>query len=303
MKKIKMKDISRIVKRYTDNLKKQRDVVSVVQIGSSLKKEKLYPNSDIDFLVIYRNTKKEFMTNDEIEGIEIQVINRGQKEFRELARSGNPLELIALYFGKILYDKGFFSSIKNEDYKPNNKTIERWIHTAAFNLGDAATQYSFPTCLCCYFKALHHAAREFCRAVIVKELGIIVEGDSVILDKLKKLHTDIYKNYMKIIQGRRNYEELEPKFVKEIRIKNSGLGTCLLAVEKIMIKSLKIIEKIDVPKVNDLISDLEKKHVIDHYHGFYFVPEKNELILNLFLKNGKPGFFTFDLEKGQWKKD
>jgi len=288
--------VVKLAKKYSEKLKKKKNVVSIVQIGSSLRKEDFKQNSDLDFLVIYENPVKKSIELENVNGIEITLIKHGKKQFLKSLGEGNPVDLIALSFGKILYDTGFFTGIKKKKFEPNEKTIEKWIHTATFNLMDAATNYSLPSCMCCYFKALHHAAREFSRVMILKEEKELLEGDKAILDRLKANHPDLYHKFMLIIDGRKNYEKFEQKYIKYPKIKSSGLGKYLLAAENIAIKALKISMGLNVPKVNELISRLQKKYKIDHYHSFYIDPERKELTLHLILKGDRPGFFRYSLK-------
>ena len=56
-----MKEFNRaakLAKRYSEKLKKEKNVVSVVQIGSSLRKEDFTPDSDVDLVIVYENPVK-----------------------------------------------------------------------------------------------------------------------------------------------------------------------------------------------------------------------------------------------------
>ena len=290
---------AKLAKEYSEKLKKKKNIVSIVQIGSSLRREDFKPNSDLDFLVIYENPVKKSIEIEDMYDVEINLIRRGRKQFLKSVEEGNPIDLIALKFGKVLYDTGFFAEMKKKGFKPTEKTIKKWIHTATFNLMDAAMNYSLPACMCCYFKALHHAAREFCRVIILKEQGELLEGDVSILERLKTNHPDLHKKFRLIINGRKNYEKFEQKYIKYPKIKASGLGKYLLATEDIAIEALKISMGLNVPKINELISQLQKKYKIDHYHSFYISPERKELVLHLILKENKSGLFRYNLKNGE----
>lgn len=291
--------IAKLARKFAKKLEKEKNLVSIVQIGSSLRKEDFKPNSDLDFLVVYENPVKKSMGFETVEDIEVNLIRHGKKQFLNSLKEGNPVDLIALRFGKILYDNGFFAGIRRKKFKPSEKTIEKWVKTATFNLMDAATNYSFPTCMCCYFKALHHAARDFSRAMILKEQEKLLEGDVTILDNLKANYPDLYQKFKLIINGRKNYEKFEQKYIEFPKIKRAGLGKYLLALEDITIKALKITKKLDVPKVNELISQLQKKYDIEQYHSFYITPEHAKLMLHLILKGNKSGFFQYNLKNGK----
>ena len=298
----KFEKATRLGKDYAGKLKKERGIVSIVQIGSSLRREDFKPNSDLDFLVIYENPVKKSIELEDIDGVEINLIRYGKKQFVKSLEEGNSVDLIALRFGKVLHDDGFFAEMKEKGFRPSEKTIDKWIRTATFNLMDAAMNYSFPACLCCYFKAIHHAAREFCRAVILKEEGDLLEGDANVLRRLKSSNPELYRKFRMVTKGRGSYEKFEAKYIKSPKIRNSGLGKYLLATEDIAIEALKITMGLNVPKVNKLISKLQKSYKIDHYHSFYLAPEHKSLMLNLGLKGGKLGFFEYSLENGELVK-
>ena len=289
----------KLVKKYSDRLKKKKNIVSIVQIGSSLRREDFKQNSDLDFLIVYENSVKKSIELKHVDGIEITLIRHDKKQFLKSLEEGNPVDLIALKFGKVLYDTGFFAEMKKKKFKPTEKTIEKWVHTATFNLMDAAMNYSFPSCICCYFKAIHHAAREFCRVILLKEEKELLEGDEAILERLKVKHPDIYQKFRLVIDGKKNYEKFEQKYMKYPKIKAFGLGKYLLATEDIAIKALKISMELNVPKVNKLISNLQKRYKIDHYHSFYITPERKELTLHLVLKGDETGFFRYSLKNGK----
>jgi len=289
-------DITRLVKRYAKKIKKDKGVVSIIQIGSSLREEDFQSNSDLDFLVIYENPVTRFIELKNIDDLEINLIKYGKKQFLKSLKEGTPIDLIALKFGKVLYDNGFIVKVKKKNFKPSEKTIEKWLHTATFNLMDAAMNYSLPACMCCYFKALHHSAREFSRAIILKEQEEFLEGNSAVLENLKANYPQLYKKFKLIIEGRNNYEKFKQKYIRSPKINASGLGRYLLALEDISIEALKITKGLEVPKINQLIEELQKKYKIDHYSSFYIAPEDKKLMLHLVLKGDKSGFFNYSLE-------
>ena len=231
-----------------------------------------------------------------MDGFNIQMLRYGKKQFLKSVKEGIPVNLISLKFGKVLYDNDFFSELKKKGFQPTEKTIERWVSSAAFNLGDAAMNYSFPTCISEYFKSLRNAARGFCSILILKEKGIVVDGIRMILDNLD--HPNLCEKFRLVIKGKKEGKELK-RIVMHQKIKASGHGKYLLAAEDIAIKALKISMGLNVPKANKLIAQLQKKYDIDHYHGFWLNPGNKELMLHMVLKGDRSGFFRYSLETGE----
>lgn len=292
--------VTELAEKYSEKLRKKGGVASIVQIGSSLRKEDFGPDSDLDLLVVYGHPVRRTMSYDRAQGIEIQLIRRDRKQFVRMLEEGNPVDLIALRFGKVLYDDGFLAETKKKGFGPTESTIKGWVRTASFNLMDAAHNYTFP-CACDYFKALHHAAREFCRAMLLKERGVLLEGDKAVLDALETDYPDLYRSFLLIVDGKKqgSPDADEWREIKHPTIESSGLGKYLLAAEEIEIRALKSVMGLNAPKVNDLISQLRKKYRIGHYSGFYLIPEQKELLLNLSLKGNRFGMFRYSLEDGK----
>lgn len=291
----------KLAREYAKKIK-DTDVISIVQIGSSLRKEDFTPDSDLDFLVIYKKTVKDFLRHDKIGDFEVNIIQHGKNQFVKSLKEGNSVDLIALKFGKVLYDNGFFKQQRDRVYKPTQKTVDKWLHTASFNLGDASINYTLPTCMCCYFKSLQHAAREFCRAIIVKEHNEIIEGNNNIVNRLRDKYPKICKNFDLIINGRKSYKNFDSKLIKSRFIKNSGLGKYLLAAEEIAIEAFRICKDLDMSKVNDLISRLTKKYQIEYFHSFHLIPESKQILINMILKRNKVAIFIYNIEDKTLRK-
>jgi len=290
----------RLAKQYAEKLK-NNEVISIVQIGSSLRKKDFNSYSDLDFLVIQKKKAKDFLQHGNIKNIETNIVRHGKSQFLNSLKEGNPIDLVALKFGKIMFDNGFFESQRKISYKPNKNTIDRWMHTASFNLSDASRAYSMPASEE-YFKSLHHAAREFCRAIIVKEFGEVVEGNTAILDRLKHKHPGLYKSFKLIIYGRKSYEYTDLALINHKRIKNSGHGKYLLAAEETAIGAFRICRNVKMPRINNLLYKLSKRVEIDYFMGFYLVPESCHILINLALKKGKVIVFVYDMKGKKLKR-
>ena len=292
--------IEALVKSHSRRFKSD-GAVFAFQIGSSLKEEDFFDNSDLDFLVVYdKKIRKGFILNRG-KGIEINIMRRSRERFLKLLEDGNPVDLIALRFGKVLLDDGFVEGLRKKEYEPTQRTMEQWMHTASLNLSSVTSNYSLPACMCCYFRELHHSARDFSRAMIVKEKNDLVEGDAAVLGRLESLYPELVDGYRLILDGRRNYQKFESKYVKTVKIEENELGRYLLAGEEFARKAYKVVLGLSLPRVNDLISDLEKKYIIDHYHGFWLSSERKEIIVGLVLEGDRLKYFTYDLGIGEWK--
>lgn len=275
--------------------------ISIIRLGSSLRKQDFTEYSDIDFLAIYQNHVRRGVRTDFHDGLEINVIRMGKKNFIRSAREGSPLELIALVYGKAVHGKAFFHQMEKIQFRPTQRTIDVWLRTASFNMMSASSSYPFPACLCCYFKDLHHGARGFIRAMALKETWRLLEGDEPVIAYLDSRHPSLSGKFRLIIEGRENCMKFRRGYANVKRIRSSGLGKYLLAAEDISIKSMEIIAGLKVPKVNTLIAQLGKKFRIENISSFYLEPESKSLALHLSLRNGRFGFFTLDLKSGKLK--
>lgn len=294
---MEFKEAQRLVDVYLKKLKKD-NVVSIVQIGSSLRKKEFFGNSDLDLFTIYRNPVRDRLKVEYQDDVEVNIIRRGKQQFLKFLKEGDPVDLIALKFGKVLWDKGFFEKLKRANLKPTAKTSEFWMHTASFNISDAFCNYSLPTCMCCYFKSLHHAARDFSRAIILKERNKLLEGDRDVIRELKKIHPNLVSKYNLILAGRRRFDSFRDNHIKVVRVRPNQRGKFLLACEDFVVLAYKIVLNINLPKFNNLISGLENEYKIDHFSSYFLEPEKRRLLIACVLKSGKLEMLPFDLAKG-----
>lgn len=293
---MEFKKIHRLVKKYLKRLKKD-NVVSIVQVGSTLRKKEFVGNSDLDLLVIYENSVRDRIKIEYQSETEVNLIRRGKQQYLKYLKAGNPVDLIALKFGKVLWDKGFFKKLKRSNFEPTAKTHEFWMHTASFNISDAFCNYSLPTCICCYFKSLHHAARDFSRAIILKERNKLVEGDKDVIMELKKIQPHLVNKYRIILDGRRNYDSFRDNPIKTIKIRPNQRGKFLLSCEDFAILAYKNVLNMNLPKINNLISNLQNEYKIDHFSSYFLEPETMQILITLSLKSGMLKMLKFDLAK------
>lgn len=294
-----MGEIQSLVEFYTQRFNRE-GAISAFQIGSSLRKEDFFENSDLDFLVIYdKKVKKDFLYENR--EIEINIIRRNKEKFLEFLNKGNPVDLVALNFGKILFGHEFVSKLRRKKFKGTEKTIESWIKTASFNFSAAANNYPFPTCTCCYFKDLHHSSRDFSRAIILKEKEKLTESNAMIIKELGSIYPELAKEYKFILKGRKNYQKFEPIYEERKKIEYDELGKYLLSVEVFARKAYNVLLNLEIPKINDLISEIEKDYQIKRYSGSWLHPEKREIALALVLEKENLKYFVYDLDKKTWK--
>ena len=279
---------------FANNLDK-RGIISIVRIGSSLRREDFCSGSDIDFLIIQQKSPKHFLENDSQDGFEIHMVRRGKKAFLDSLDKGVPLDLVAMQYGVIVYDKNrFFLKAKRKNHPPTKTTIEQWMHTAAFHLGDAAMTYSWPIDLYDYFKHLHHSARESCRAIIAKEQKRVVEGDLQVLDALKEHHLKVYGNYRKIVLARKRWESFSAKDVNSLIIKDRGRGKYLLLTLECVAESWRICKGARMPPINSLIGKIAGKYPVKEFNMFQIYPKECKLLLFFKAKGGGVRIFSYD---------
>lgn len=288
------KEIQGLVKTYIEKLKRD-NVLTVVQLGSSLREDEFTGNSDLDLLVIYRNPVRDRLKIKYHNEIEVNLVRRGKQQYLKSLRAGNPVDLIALKFGKVLADKGFFKNLEADRFKPTAGTAGFWMHTASFNFSDAFHNYSLPSCMCCYFKALHHASRDFSRAIILTESKKLVEGNKDVIMELKKSHPGLAGKYRLILDGRRNFESFKNNLIKADKIRGNRRGRFLLACEDFAALAYRVVLNIKLPKFNSLITRLQAEYKIDHFGSYFVDPEKKNILITLFLKSGKHKMLKFDL--------
>ena len=82
----------RAAREYSRKIE-NNDVISIVQIGSSLRKDDFASDSDLDFLVIYKKPVKDFLKHDRFRHFEIQIVQHGKNQFIKSLKERNPVEV------------------------------------------------------------------------------------------------------------------------------------------------------------------------------------------------------------------
>jgi len=280
----------------------KKDILSIVRIGSSLRREDFVDGSDIDFLIIQKKRPRDFMEHGMQGEFEINVVRRGKREFLSLLKKGIPLDLIAVSYGRLVYGPGFFASVGNGPWKPKKATVRQWMRTGLFQLTDAVMAHQHPIDCRSYFRLVHHSSREFCRAIIAKEKGVIVEGDWRILSILKEKHTILYRNFRLIVEGRKKCASFSPRQKNSPFIAKSGRGKYLLAAEEIAHEALRICSGVNFPKANDIVKIIMQRHPVREFYAFTLHPESNEMLLFLKLEGSKLCGFCYNAKNKKNKE-
>lgn len=294
------------IKKYIDKLKSS----STVQIGSSIRPKDFTPYSDYDFLAIYDGPVRKKIIHKYISNQEIDVVRRSKSQFIKLLKAGSPFDLVALNRGKILKDDGFFAKLRQqkEDFKATIRSAEFWIYTASWNLSEASFDYICPTDISEYFRRIHHAARDFSRAIIFWREKKLVEGNDEIIEGLTMLsQADLVSNYNSIFEARVNQNKFRPRTEETLFIKDSGIGKYLIQAEKFAAAAYRL-WNISLPKVNCLIRELIKAKKLSEdvkknsFCGFWLDDKLKELTIT-FITKEKAKSFIYDLIRSKWKEE
>lgn len=289
-------EVQKITEKYLDHFKKKKPV-TLVQVGSSLRKEEFMDNSDLDLFLISRNKVKERLKIEYVNDLEVNLIRRSKRQFLKNLNEGIPVDLIALHFGKVIFDNGFLSKLNQKDYLPTEKTAKYWLHTASFNLSDAFYNYSGMIAVYDFFKSLHHAVRDFSRAIIVAKEKKLAEGNKNITRATAKYYPELIDKYNFILNGRRDSERYDgERIVETVRVRDNERGKFLLAAEEFAIKAYQDVLKLKLPKINSIISTAQRKYRIKYFDGYILSPERKEASVLLVLKNGKIKIITVPLK-------
>jgi hypothetical protein len=130
------------------------------------------------------------------------------------------------------------------------------------------------------------------------ERNKLVEGDKDVISELRKIHPHLVNRYNLILKGRRNFDSFRDKLIKAVKIRPNQRGKFLLSCEDFAILAYKTLLNIDLPRFNNLISNLQDEYEIDHFSGYFLEPERKELLISFILKSGKLRMLRFGLAKG-----
>jgi predicted nucleotidyltransferase len=259
-------------------LKKQDRLIGGVLIGSLVNREYVPGLSDIDFFIIGKNLKRalktEYFKSKEFE-TDINIICRSPGFFEKSLRRGNPVDLIALKYGEIIYDNGYLKDLKKKDFKATEDTFQGWLRTGLHHFEELIYQYFSPCCSHCFFRALYHSGREFLRALLLKKGEDVLEGWEL-KSSARKYYPKLFSEYTKICQARKEWNKYPfPLFSRSLRL-SGQLGKLVCSVEKIAREILKT-QGLNVPPINNLLKEIKDMKAV---HSILFsIPKKEVMVL------------------------
>ncbi|MBT4504207.1 MAG: hypothetical protein HOC74_41155 [Gemmatimonadetes bacterium] len=218
-------------------LRESGHLVSLVLIGS-LRNQDFVPGlSDIDLWILGRWLKPALrieLVEKYGHQVEVNLICRNQAFLRGELRQGTPVDLVALRYGQVLYDDGFFRTLRRKAhrYSVTPATREMWMKSSARWLSTAIYQYFHPNCPHCFFGALYHAGRDLLRAHLIAHGADLVEGWEIEA-AIENRWPDLAEAFGRIRWARAHWQSYAfPQFKKRLQIE-SELGELLLSLEYI----------------------------------------------------------------------
>ncbi|MFZ3076889.1 MAG: hypothetical protein WA139_00355 [Candidatus Aenigmatarchaeota archaeon] len=290
-----MSKLQKEIKSIESQIKKKfgSELVSLIHIGSSLRPKEMFSNSDIDFVAVVKKKPKDWFTSVD-SSYETNILAYSKHQFRNLIKEGSPVPLMAVKFGKTLFDNNFLKF----DAKPTEKTIETWVQNGFSIFSSAIMEFFAAGCVCCYLKDTHHSARSFLRAQILKEKGILCESDK---DIIKNTDDDgMRRIFEKLINFRKNLISFPFDFMKLHRMKKvSGKSAePLLLLEQLMHEmAFRFYEK-KMHKLSEIINKIEVP--FDRIHSIFLTTKdegKESYFVSIIDKKDKLQFMEFPLYK------
>ena len=218
-------------------LRESGHLVALVLIGSLQNRDFVPGLSDIDLWILGRWLKPalriEFVEKYGHQ-VEVNLICRNLAFLHRELRQGTPVDLVALRYGQVLYDDGFFHTLRRKAhrYSITPATREMWMKSSARWLSTAICQYFHSDCPHCFFGALYHAARDLLRAHLIAHGGDLVEGWEI-ETAIRNQWPDLAEALGRIRWARAHWQSYAfPQFEKRLQIEGE-LGELLLSLENI----------------------------------------------------------------------
>lgn len=289
------RELKREVRSVERQLRKKfgRKLVSLVQIGSSLRPKEMFPNSDIDFVAILdKKPKERFVSVDS--AMETGILPFSRWQFRAALKDGMPVAVMAVKFGKVLFDRKYFVKLAA---RPNKNTVETWMENGLSIFSSSIMEFFAVSCACCYLRDAHHSARSFLRAYILKKKGILCETDRDILRNTDD--KELRKIFVKLIEFRKRIDAFPFDFMKMRRMKKIGGRSAmpLLLLEKLAHKIVYLMRGKRMRTLAETIGRIKKPY--DHISSVYLTTRregrKEKYLVSLVQKNDKMEFLEFPL--------
>lgn len=265
-----------------------RKLVSLVQIGSSLRPKEMFPNSDIDFVAILgKKPKDRFVSVDS--AMETSILPFSRWQFRAALKDGMPVAVMAVKFGKALFDRKYFVKLAA---KPNKNTVETWMQNGLSIFSSAIVEFFAVSCACCYLRDAHHSARSFLRAYILEKKGVLCETDRDIIRNTDD--KELKKIFGKLIKFRKNIDSFPFDFMKMRGVKKIGGRSArpLLLLEKLAHKIVYLMRGKRMRTLAETIGRIKKPY--DHISSVYLTTGRN---------GGKEKYLVSLVKKGDKKME
>ena len=218
-------------------LRESGHLVALVLIGSLQNRDFVPGLSDIDLWILGRWVKPALHT-EYVEKyghqVEVNLVCRNLAFLHRELRQGTPVDLVALRYGEVLYDDGFFRALQRKAYRCSVTPITRemWMKSSARWLSTAIYQYFHPDCPHCFFGALYHAGRDLLRAHLIAHGGDLVEGWKIEA-AIGEWWPDLAEAFGRLRWARTHWQSYAfPLFENRLQIKGD-LGELLLSLEAI----------------------------------------------------------------------
>lgn len=292
---MKARKLEKEVRNVEMQLRKKfgRKLVSIVQIGSSLRPKEMFSNSDVDFVVILdEKPKKRFVSVDS--AIETSILPFSRWHFGKALKDGMPVAVMAVKFGKVLFDRNYFSKL---NARPGKNTVETWMQNGLSIFSSAIMEFFAASCACCYLRDAHHSARSFLRAYILKKKGILCETDRDIIRSIDD--EELRKIFGHLIKFRKNIDSFPFDFMKMCRMRGirGRSAAPLLLLEKLAHKIIYLMHGKRMRTLAETIGRIKKPY--DHIHSIYLTTRregrKQKYLVSLVKKGDDMEFLEFPL--------
>lgn len=270
------------------DLRESRRLSAVVLIGSLASRDSVPGLSDVDLYVLARRFKPGLkLAWLEAREVEVNLVCRNPRFARRSLREGNPVDLVALRYGEVLWDDGTFAALRRGSKRcgVTAATRESWMTTSAHWLSRAVENYFNPTCESDFFAGLFHAARDLLRAHLIGHGGGLVEGWEVEAAAQERW-PDLAEHYGRIRHARAAWDTFEfPLFQDRTRIEGE-LGRLLLSLEAIA-RPVYRASGLRLPSLESLLHQLFDRRGARSLHSVHLHPEDATMLITYVARDGK----------------